>query len=136
VVSSPHGKEIAEAGRGAVGVAKRPASAEYCGNPERHEYELYLAIEDIDHTHTKTKSPQTNGICERRFHKTVLNEFYRVAFRKKLYRSIDDLQADLDLWVADYNETRPHQGRWCFGKTPMQTFLDAMPIVKEKMIAA
>jgi transposase InsO family protein len=53
---------------------------EYCGNPEHHEYELYLAVEDIDHTRTKTKSPQTNGICER-FHKTVLNEFYRVAFR-------------------------------------------------------
>ena len=61
--------------------------SEYCGNPERHEYELYLAIEDIDHSRTKTKSPQTNGICER-FHKTVLNEFYRVAFRKKVYRSL------------------------------------------------
>jgi len=109
--------------------------SEYCGNPERHEYELYLAVEDIDHTRTKTKSPQTNGICER-FHKTVLNEFYRVAFRKKLYRSIDELQADLDAWVCEYNETRPHQGRWCFGKTPMRTFLDALPMAKEKMIAA
>jgi transposase InsO family protein len=99
------------------------------------EYERYLAVEDIDHTRTKTKSPQTNGICER-FHKTVLNEFYRVAFRKKVYRSIDELQADLDLWICEYNETRPHQGRWCFGKTPMQTFLDALPTTKEKMIAA
>ena len=108
---------------------------EYCGNPERHEYELYLAVEDIDHSRTKTKSPQTNGIVER-FHKTVLNEFYRVAFRRKIYRSIAELQEDLDLWLADYNERRPHQGRWCFGKTPMQTFLDAVPIAKEKMIAA
>jgi transposase InsO family protein len=63
--------------------------SEYCDNPERHEYELYLAVEDIDHSRTKTKSPQTNGICER-FHKTVLNEFYRIAFRKKVYRSIDE----------------------------------------------
>jgi transposase InsO family protein len=55
--------------------------SEYCGNPERHEYELYLAIENIDHSRTKTKSPQTNGICER-FHKTMLDEFYRIAFRK------------------------------------------------------
>ena len=109
--------------------------SEYCGNPERHAYELYLAIEDIDHSRTKTKSPQTNGICER-FHKTVLNEFYRVAFRKKGYRSIDELQADLDVWVRESNESRPHQGRWCFGKTPMQTFLAAMPMTKEKMIAA
>ena len=76
-----------------------------------------------------------NGICER-FHKTVLDEFYRVAFRKKLYPSIEELQKDLDLWIKTYNEERPHQGRWCFGKTPMQTFLDAIPIAKEKMIAA
>jgi transposase InsO family protein len=108
---------------------------EYCGNPERHEYELYLAVEDIDHSRTKTKSPQTNGIVER-FHRTVLNEFYRIAFRKKLYRSIDELQADLDIWLEAFNRERPHQGRWCFGKTPMQTFLDAKPIAKEKMIAA
>src|SRR6266480_4261912 len=109
--------------------------SEFCGNPERHQYELYLAVEDIDHSRTKTKSPQTNGICER-FHRTALNEFYRVAFRKKVYRSIDELQPDLDAWIREYNETRPHQGRWCFGKTPMQTFLDAMPMTKEKMIAA
>ena len=108
---------------------------EYCGNPEHHEYELYLAIEDVDHTRTKTKSPQTNGICER-FHKTVLNEFYRIAFRKTLYQSIAELQADLDRWVMEYNELRPHQGRWCFGKTPMQTFLDALSLAREKMLPA
>ena len=107
---------------------------EHCGNPERHAYELYLAVEDIDHTRTKTKSPQTNGICER-FHKTLLDEFYRVAFRKKIYHSIDELQADLDAWIADYNTNRPHQGRWCFGKTPMHTFLDSLPIAKEKSMA-
>lgn len=108
---------------------------EYCGNPEHHEYELYLAVEDVDHSRTKTKSPQTNGIVER-LHKTMLNEFYRIAFRKKIYRSIAELQADLDEWVTSYNEQRPHQGRWCFGKTPMQTFVDATPLAKEKMIAA
>src|SRR6202162_5328150 len=107
---------------------------EFCGR-ESHEYELYLAVEDIDHSRTKAKSPQTNGICER-FHRTLLDEFYRVAFRKKIYRSIDELQADLDAWLADYNERRSHQGRWCFGKTPMQTFLDALPLAKEKLMAA
>jgi transposase InsO family protein len=108
---------------------------EYCGNPEHHEYELYLAVEDIDHSRTKTKSPQTNGIVER-LHKTMLNEFYRIAFRKKLYASIGELQDDLDEWIRSYNEERPHQGRWCFGKTPTQTFLDTIPIAREKMIAA
>ncbi len=108
---------------------------EYCGNPERHEYGLYLAVEDVDHSRTKTKSPQTNGICER-FHRTVLEEFHRIAFRKKVYRGIEDLQADLDAWVTSYNENRPHQGRWCFGKTPMQTFLDTTPLAREKIMAA
>ena len=107
---------------------------QYCGT-ERHEYELYLGVEDIDHTRTKVKSPQTKGICER-FHKTLLNEFYRVAFRKKIYSTLDVLQADLDRWLKLYNEQRPHQGRWCYGKTPTQTFIDSIPLAKEKMIAA
>jgi transposase InsO family protein len=108
---------------------------EYCGAPERHEYELYLAVENIDHTRTKTRHPQTNGICER-FHKTMLNEFYRVAFRKKIYRTLEELQADLDVWMEEYNQQRPHQGRWCYGKTPMQTFVDSVPLAKEKILAA
>ncbi len=108
---------------------------EFCGNPERHEYELYLAVENIDHTRTRTKSPQTNGICER-FQKTMLNEFYRVAFRKKIYRSLEELQQDVDAWVRQYNEERPHQGRWCYGKTPMETFLASIPLAREKVINA
>jgi transposase InsO family protein len=79
---------------------------EYCGTHDRHEYELYLAVENIDHTRTKAKSPQTNGIVER-FHKTMLDEFYRIAFRKKLYETIEDLQADLDLWMREFNDARP-----------------------------
>src|SRR4030081_3497931 len=108
--------------------------AEFCGR-ESHEYELYLAVEDIDHSRTKTKRPQTNGICER-FHRTVLDELYRVAFRKKIYTTIDELQSDLDAWIAEYDEKRSHQGRWCCGKTQMQTFLDALPLAKEKLMAA
>jgi hypothetical protein len=66
----------------------------------------------------------------------VLEEFYRVAFRKKLYSGIAALQLDLDEWIRAYNEERPHQGRWCFGKTPMETFLDAQALAKEKLNAA
>jgi len=108
---------------------------EFCGTPQAHEYELYLAVEDIDHSRTKARSPQTNGICER-FHKTVLQEFYQVAFRKRIYTGIEQLQADLDAWITGYNEQRPHQGRWCYGKTPMQTFLDTIPLAREKSLAA
>ena len=57
---------------------------EYCRNRENHEYELYLAVEDIDHSKIKAKSPQTNGICER-FNRTVQNEFYAIAFRTVSY---------------------------------------------------
>jgi len=105
---------------------------EYCGTSQAHEYELYLAVEDIDHSRTKARSPQTNGIVER-FHKTMLNEFYQVAFRKRIYADIAQLQADLDTWMVSYNEQRPHQGRWCYGKTPMQTFVDSKPIARDKM---
>jgi transposase InsO family protein len=106
---------------------------EYCGLPDRHAYELYLAIENIEHTRTKVKSPQTNGICER-FHKTILNEFYRVAFRRKIYSTLEELQADLDAFLRHYNTERAHQGRWCYGKTPMQTFLDSLELAKVKVL--
>lgn len=106
---------------------------EYCGAREHHEYELYLAIEDIDHSKTKARSPQTNGICER-FHKTIQDEFYSIAFRKKVYNSIEELQKDLDEWLVGYNQQRPHTGRYCCGKTPYQTFVDAMHLAKIKML--
>lgn len=106
---------------------------EYCGRQDDHEYQLYLTLEDIDHTKTKARSPQTNGICER-FHRTILNEFYRIAFRKKIYKTLDELQADLDIWLKHYNEERTHSGKYCFGKTPMQTFQDSIPLVNEKRI--
>ncbi len=112
-----------------------PIAGEYCGLAEHHDYELYVAVENIDHTRTKARSPQTNGICER-FHKTALNEFYRVAFRKKLYATLEELQADLDAWLSEYNEQRPHQGRSCYGKTPRQTFVDTLPVANEKLLVA
>ena len=106
---------------------------EYCGAREHHEYQLYLTIEDVDHTKTKAKSPQTNGICER-FHRTMQEEFFWVAFRKKIYKSIEELQADLDQWLIFYNQERTHSGKFCFGKTPHQTFIDSIPLAKEKLI--
>jgi len=106
---------------------------EYCGQREHHEYELYLAVENIDHSRTKARHPQTNGICER-FHRTIQEEFYATAFRKKLYTSLEELQADLDAWLEEYNRTRPHSGKYCYGKTPMQTFLDSLALAREKML--
>jgi transposase InsO family protein len=107
---------------------------EYCGKAETHDYQLYMAINDIEHTKTKARSPQTNGICER-FHKTMLQEFYQVTFRKKIYRDLETLQFDLDLWLEEYNHDRTHQGKMCCGRTPMETLEDGKQIWKEKKIA-
>lgn len=106
---------------------------EYCGKAERHDYQLYLALNDIDHTKTKVKSPQTDGICER-FHKTILQEFYQVTFRKKLYEDMASLQNDLDEWLVYYNNERTHQGKMCCGRTPMETLIDGKKIWQEKLL--
>ncbi len=107
---------------------------EYCGRVEQHDYQLYLAINDIDHTKTKAMSPQTNGICER-FHKTILNEFYQITFRKKLYSSLEELQKDLDEWIHYYNNARTHQEKMCCGRTPQDTLIDGKSIWAEKNLA-
>ena len=106
---------------------------EYCGKAEYHEYELYLTIENVEHSRTKVKSPQSNGICER-FHRTIQDEFYAVAFRKKLYESIESLQADLDQWIKEYNEQRTHSGKYCFGRTPWETFESSKQLALGKMV--
>ena len=106
---------------------------EYCGKADRHDYQLYLALNDIDHTKTRVKSPQTNGICER-FHKTILQEFYQVTFRKKIYTDMASLQKDLDEWLAYYNNERTHQGKMCCGRTPMETLVDGKKIWQEKLL--
>lgn len=106
---------------------------EYCGRIEEHAYQLFLGIENIDHSRTKARSPQTNGICER-FHKTMKHEFYDVAFRKKIYHSLEELQADVNGWLKNYNELRPHSGPRCYGKTPMKTFIDAKSLALEKQL--
>ena len=107
---------------------------EYCGKIEQHDYQLFLAVKNIDHTKTKAKHPQTNGIVER-FHKTILNEFYQVAFRKRIYDSLEMLQKDLEDWLEHYNKERTHQGKMCYGRTPWQTFLDGKKIVEDKMLS-
>ncbi len=106
---------------------------EYCGKAESHDYQLYLAINDIEHTKTKARHPQTNGICER-FHKTILQEFYQPTLRRKIYGSIEELQADLDDWLEYYNNERTHQGKRCCGRTPMETLLDGKSVWKEKFV--
>lgn len=106
---------------------------EYKGKPEHHEYELYLAIEGIEHSKTQVRHPQTNGICER-LHRTMQEEFYAVTFRRKLYNSLAALQDDLNQWMEYYNNQRSHSGKYCFGKTPMETFIESVTLARQKML--
>jgi transposase InsO family protein len=105
---------------------------EFCGKVEQHDYQLYLGLNDIEHTKTKAASPQTNGICER-FHKTILQEFYQVALRRRIYTSLQELQQDLDDWIHYYNQQRTHQGKMCCGRTPIQTMIAGKEIYKQKV---
>lgn len=98
---------------------------EYCGNPMTHKYELFLSLNDIEHTRSRVRRPQTNGACER-LNQTILNEFIKINFRKKIYESLEDLQKDLDAYMYKYNFERTNQGKRCNGRTPYQTFKEGI----------
>ena len=106
---------------------------EFKGKWDQHEYEIYLQLEGIEHSKTQVRHPQTNGICER-LHRTIQEEFYSVTFRKKLYDTLEELQKDLDQWMHYYNNERPHSGRYCYGKTLMQTFIETLSLAQQKLL--
>lgn len=94
---------------------------EFCGRPDRHPYELFLQLEGIEHRTTRVRRPQSNGFIER-FHRTLLDEHFRVKGRTTWYESIEEMQADLDTYLEVYNAQRPHRGRNMKGRTPLTVF--------------
>lgn len=104
---------------------------EYCGRPMIHPYEIFLELNDIGHRRTKVATPRTNGFVER-FNRTILDEFFRKAFRTTFYLSVEELQHDLDLWLEYYNTERPHRGYRNQGRRPIETILMG-PELKEQM---
>jgi transposase InsO family protein len=107
---------------------------EFCGRPDSHPYELFLQLEGIEHRTTRVRRPQSNGFIER-FHRTLLDEHLRVAGRTKWYETLTEMQADIDTWLEEYNERRPHQGRGMDGRTPLQAFRDGLdwePEIREE----
>ncbi len=103
---------------------------EYCGRKENHPFQLFLYLNEIEHTKTKARHPQTNGITER-FNQTILDEFYTVYFRKKLYKSLEEIQNDLDIFLENYNSRRTNQGKYCKGRTPFATFSDGLALCSQ-----
>lgn len=112
--------------------------SEYSWMSEAHAYQIFLHLNDIEHSRTKVKNPQTNGATEK-LNQTISEEFYKVAFRKRLYQTLEQIQEDLDTFMKYYNEERTNQGKRCDGKTPLETFKDGIPLyhryVQEKELA-
>lgn len=98
---------------------------EFCGREDRHPYELFLQLEEIEHRTTRVRRPQSNGYLER-FHRTLLDEHLRVMGRTKWYETLEEMQQDLDAYLVTYNTKRPHRGRNMGGKTPYQMFKAGM----------
>jgi transposase InsO family protein len=94
---------------------------EYCGRPDKHPFELFLQLEDIEHRRTQVRRPQSNGYVER-MHRTLLDEHFRIKGRTKFYETIEEMQLDLDGFLAFYNAERPHQGRNMNGRRPLEVF--------------
>jgi transposase InsO family protein len=69
-----------------------------------HPYELYLSLNELEHRQTRVRHPYTKGFVER-FQRTVLDEFFRSAFRTKFYESVEAWQTDLDTWLDYYTTT-------------------------------
>ncbi|NJL24693.1 MAG: IS481 family transposase [Calothrix sp. SM1_5_4] len=106
---------------------------EYGGKLEQHPYQLFLHLNDIEHSRTKARHPQTNG-CTERLNQIIQEEFYAVAFRKTLYTSLEQMQADLDVFMAYYNNDRTNQGKRCQGRTPKQTWDEGYELYKKYVI--
>lgn len=104
---------------------------EFCGRPDKHPYELFLQLEEIEHRTTKVRRPQSNGFVER-LHRTLLDEHFRIMGRKKFYESLDEMQKDLEAYLVAYNTQRPHQGRNMNGRTPQKVFAQGLPKPKKE----
>lgn len=106
--------------------------SEYCGNRQSHEFVVVPGPgKHRTHAHARQERADQRHICER-FHQTIRNEFYASAFRRKPYHSLDELQADVDVWMQSYHAQRSHSGKYCYGKTPLQTFIESATLAYDK----
>ena len=103
---------------------------EFCGT-SNHPFEMYLSLNDIEHHRIKVRTPRTNGFVEH-FNCTILDEFFRIAFRENFYETVDALQQDLDVWLLHYNTERPHRGYRNRGKRPLDTVLSFTSSVRHE----
>ena len=120
-----------EAAGAKIAVVLSDNGREFCGRPDRHPYELFLQLEEIEHRTTKVKRPQSNGIVER-LHRTLLDEHFRIEGRKTWFDTVEEMQPVLDTYLEHYNQRRPHQGRGMNGRTPAHAFTDGLPKIARR----
>jgi len=114
-----------EAHRAKIDAVLSDNGREFCGREDRHPYELFLQLEGIEHKRTRVNRPQSNGIVER-WHRTLLDEHFRVEGRRTWFETLDEMQSVLDQYLVEYNTKRPHQGRGMNGRTPTTAFIDSI----------
>jgi len=78
-----------------------------------------------DHEDDDERQGSTTGILER-FHRTLLDEHFRVEERRTSFETIEEMQAVLDNYLEGYNTRWPHQGRGMNGRTPIHAFTDGV----------
>ncbi len=108
---------------------------EFCGRPDQHPYELFLQLEDIAHRTIRVRRPQSNGIIER-FHRTLLDEHFRVEGRHTWFEIIEEMQAVLDDYLEGDKTRRPHQGRGMNGRTPIRALNGGMPKISNTEVTS
>ena len=113
-----------------IGAMLTDNGTEFVGN-EDHPYESLLFRLGIQHRTTRVARPQTNGFVER-FHRTILEEFFRVQLRRKVYDTLEELEVDLQTWIVDYNTRRPHHGYRNNKRTPYETVLRYLESVTQE----
>ena len=87
-----------------------------------HSFERLLKELTVKHRLTKVRHPWTNGACER-LNRTMLEEFYQVTFRKTIYKTVQQLNKDLNHFLDSYNCQRTHQGKRNKGRVPAELYL-------------
>ena len=89
---------------------------------KNHSFERLLSELNVRHRLTKVRHPWTNGACER-LNRTILEEFYQLAFRTRIYETFEQLNDDLQKYLRIYNYQRTHQGKRTNCRVPAELYL-------------
>ena len=94
------------------------------------QYQTLLKSMNVEHIKMRAyNSPEVNGICAR-FHSVQKSHLYDLLLRSKSFTQLVELEQELANWLTIYNTETPHQERYCYGKTPAETFQQSVHLSK------